>query len=109
MNRSVSRGVVAAILCALSAAVVAPVAMAQTKHDSNTLHKLGKAIEYPIRKTTENASVDIHRTEGRKSVLHRRNGNRTYRSVVTPSGNLYRKSALSHSSHYRHHRHHRHH
>lgn len=105
IRSALSRGV-AAVLCALSTAVVSPLALAQERHDSNTLHKLGKAIEYPIRKTTENASVDIHRTEGRKSVLHRRNGNRTYRAVVTPNGGLYRKSALSHSGRHRHHRRH---
>ena len=106
IRSALSRGVVAAVLCAFSAAVVSPAALAQQKHDSNTLHKLGKAIEYPVRKTSENASVAAHRAEGRKSVLHRRNGNRTYRSVVTSNGRLYRKSALSHSRRHRHHRHH---
>ncbi|MDQ2799961.1 MAG: hypothetical protein M3Y13_09990 [Armatimonadota bacterium] len=105
MIRLISRGIVAAVVCTLAAALVSPMALAD-KHDSNTLHKLGKAIEYPVRKTTENTSVDIHRAEGRKSVLHRRNGNRTYRSVVTSHGRLYRKSRVGHHGHYRHHRRH---
>lgn len=116
MTRFFTRGIVAALACVLGTAVVAPVAQAE-KHDSNTLHKLGKAIEYPIRKTSENASVDVHRAYGRKSVLHRRNGNRTYRAVVTPSGALYRKSRVGHQRmmahrpmrHYRHYRHYPHH
>ncbi|MDQ2799992.1 MAG: hypothetical protein M3Y13_10145 [Armatimonadota bacterium] len=108
MTRFLSRGIAAALLCLFGAAIAAPAALAE-KHDSNTLHKIGKAIEYPIRKTSENASVDVHRAYGRKSVLHRRNGNRTYRAVVTPNGNLYRKSRVGHHRVYRrHHRHHRH-
>lgn len=93
--RLTSRG--AALACALGAVLLAP--MAQAQHDSNTLHKLGKAIEYPIRKTTENTSVDIHRAEGRKSVVHRRNGNRTYRAVVTPGGHIHRKYRVGHRHH----------
>lgn len=96
MTRLISRGVAAAVMvCALGAAVVLPMAQAQ-KHDSNTLHKLGKAIEYPIRKTSENASVAAHRTVGAKSVVHRRNGNRTYRSVVTSKGRIHRKYRVGH-------------
>ncbi len=102
MIRLISRGIVAAVACTLAAALVSPMALAD-KHDSNTLHKLGKAIEYPVRKTTENTSVDIHRAEGRKSVLHRRNGNKTYRAVVTPSGHVYRKYRVGHQHHRRHH------
>jgi len=99
--RLISR--VAALVCVLGTALLSPMAQAD-KHDSNTLHKLGKAIEYPIRKTTENASVDIHRAEGRKSVVHRRNGNRTYRAVVTSNGGLYRKSRVGYHGHHRRHR-----
>lgn len=98
--------IVAVLACILGAALVSP--MAQAKHDSNTLHKLGKAIEYPIRKTSENASIAAHRTVGAKSVVHRRNGNRTYRSVVTSKGRIHRKYRVGHR-HYRHYRHYRHH
>lgn len=98
MIRFVSRGIAAALVCALGGAIVAPMAQAD-KHDSNTLHKLGKAIEYPVRKTTENASIAAHRTVGAKSVVHRRNGNRTYRSVVTPNGRVYRKYRVGHRHH----------
>lgn len=94
MIRFISRGVAAALVCALvcalGTALVSPMARAE-KHDSNTLHKLGKAIEYPVRKTTENASIAAHRTVGAKSVVHRRNGNKTYRSVVTSNGRIHRK------------------
>lgn len=105
MIRLISRGVVAALVCALAAALVSPMALAE-KHDSNTLHKLGKAIQYPIRKTSENASIAAHRTVGAKSVVHRRNGNKTYRSVVTSNGRIHRKYRIGHHGHYRHHRRH---
>lgn len=99
MIRFISRGAAAAVLaCALGTAFVAPMAQAQ-KHDSNTLHKLGKAIEYPVRKTTENASIAAHRTVGAKSVVHRRNGNKTYRSVVTSNGRIHRKYRVGHRHH----------
>ena len=76
--RLISRGIAAAAACLL----VLSAATAQAKgHDSNTLHKLGKAIEYPVRKASENTSIAAHRTVGAKSVVHRRNGNKTYRSV----------------------------
>ena len=98
--------VVAALVCALGLALLAPTAQAQQKHDSNSLHKFGKAIEYPFRKASENTSVSIHRAEGRKSVVHRRNGNKTYRSVVTPKGHIHRLYRVGH--HRRHaRRHHR--
>jgi len=89
MTRSISCGIAAALFCILGVGIAAPMAQAEG-HDSNTLHKLGKAIQYPIRKTSENASVDVHRAYGRKSVVHRRNGNKTYRSVVTPGGHIHR-------------------
>ena len=54
-------GVAAALACAV---LVQSLAVAQTadrgkypeKHDSNTLHKIGKAIQYPVRKLGENVS-----------------------------------------------------
>ena len=89
-----SRGI-AACAALLGFALLAPMAQAKG-HDSNTLHKIGNAIQYPIRKTTDNTSIDIHRAEGRKSIEHRRNGNKTYRAVVTPKGHLYRLHRVGH-------------
>ena len=80
----------------LSLALLAPTAAQAKGHDSNSLHKLGRAIQYPFRKASENTSVDIHRAEGRKSVVHRRNGNKTYRSVVRPSGHIHRLYRVGH-------------
>ncbi len=96
-----------AAACALSSA---PAALAQ--HDSNTGHKIGKAIQYPFRKggeniskstrkeakdvqygarkNTTNLSVDAHRATGHDSVERRRNGSRRHNAVVTPKGHLYR-------------------
>ncbi len=85
----------AALACVLGVALAAAPAQAKG-HDSNTLHKLGKAIEYPVRKASENTSVVAHRATGSKSVVHRRNGNRTYRSVVTANGRLHRKHRVGH-------------
>jgi len=90
----------AALACVLGVAL-APQAAQAKGHDSNTLHKLGKAIEYPVRKTSENASVAAHRATGSKSVVHRRNGNRTYRSVVTANGRIHRKYRVGHRRRYR--------
>lgn len=84
---------VAALACAFAA--LSPLAHAE-KHDSNTLHKLGKAIQYPVRKAGENTSIVAHRATGQKSVVHRRNGDKTYRSVVTPNGNIHRKYRVGH-------------
>ena len=82
------------------------------KHDSNSLHKLGKSIQYPFRKAgenvskstqkgakdvqygtrknSENLSVSTHRATGTKSVVRRKNGTRRHDTVVTPKGHLYR-------------------
>ena len=89
MNKTFVAGAAALLSLAVPALLAGP-ALAQEKHDSNTLHKLGKAIEYPVRKTATNASVDAHRATGHNSVVHRRNGNRTHNTVVTPKGHLYR-------------------
>jgi hypothetical protein len=107
MIRLIPRGVAAALACVLGTVLISPMALAG-KHDSNTLHKLGKAIQYPVRKASENASIAAHRTVGEKSVVHRRNGNKTYRAVVTPNGRIHRKYRVGHR-HVRHVRHHRHH
>ena len=82
------------------------------KHDSNSLHKLGRSIQYPFRKAGENASkstrkgakdaqygtrknsqnlsVSTHRVTGQNSVVRRKNGARRHNTVVTPKGHLYR-------------------
>lgn len=96
--RLVLRGIAAALVCLVGMAFVAPMASAEG-HDSNTLHKLGKAIQYPIRKASENTSITAHRAVGAKSVVHRRNGNRTYRSVVTANGRIHRKYRVGHRRH----------
>ena len=54
------------------------------KHDSNTLHKLGNAIQYPIRKAGENLSVATHRTTGQNSVVKDQMHGST--EVVQPGG-----------------------
>lgn len=95
MLRSFVRVGIAALALALASVMVSPAAHAE-KHDSNTLHKLGKSIQYPFRKASENASINVHRAEGRKSVVHRRNGNKTYRAVVTSTGRIHRKYRVGH-------------
>ena len=82
------------------------------KHDSNSLHKLGKSIQYPFRKAGENVSkstrkgakdvqygtrknsqnlsVNAHRAVGTKSVVRRKNGPYRHDTVVTPKGHLHR-------------------
>ena len=55
------------------------------KHDSNTLHKLGNAIQYPVRKAGENISVGSLRTVGNNSVVKDQRHDST--EVVKPSGN----------------------
>ena len=82
------------------------------KHDSNSLHKLGKSIQYPFRKAGENVSkstrkgakdaqygarknaanlsVSTHKVTGQNSVEHRKNGAARHDTVVTPKGQLHR-------------------
>jgi len=76
-------GAVAVAILGIGALASAP-ALAEQKHDSNTLHKLGNAIQYPVRKSTENLSIDVHRAMGHKSVESLTNENRN--AVITPSG-----------------------
>ena len=81
-------------------------------HDSNTLHKLGKSIQYPFqkggenlskstrkgakdvqygtRKNTQNLTVSTHRVTGQNSVTRRKNGTARHDTVVTPKGHLHR-------------------
>ncbi|MGI4788875.1 MAG: hypothetical protein ACRYFS_08490 [Janthinobacterium lividum] len=94
-----TRGVAVAFVGLMTLIMLAP--MAQAKHDSNSLDKLGRSIEYPFRKTSENTSIAIHRAEGRKSVVHRRNGNKTYRSIVTSNGHVHRLYRVGHHRRYR--------
>lgn len=96
MTHYTSRGIAAASFCLLGLALLAPTAQAKG-HDSNTLHKLGNAIQYPVRKASENTSIVAHRAVGEKSVVHRRNGNKTYRAVVTPKGGVRRLHRVGHS------------
>ena len=78
-------------------------------HDSNTLHKLGNAIQYPARKLGENTSkttqktakatqyvtrkggehtsVAVHQATNHNSVITRRN--KQAHRVVTPGGHVY--------------------
>ena len=86
---------IAAAAALLGLALLAPVAQAKG-HDSNSLHKFGNAIQYPFRKASENTSITAHRAVGEKSVVHRRNGNKTYRAVVTPKGRIKRLHRVGH-------------
>lgn len=99
-------------LCAIAAALAclvvcpAPIRADNSKHDSNTLHKVGKAIaypvkkaagnvsksankggqavQYPVRKAGENVSLTTHRALGHNSVAHHRP--QKTKAVVTPNG-----------------------
>ena len=88
-------GIVALTVATMAAATPA----FAKKHDSNTLSKIGHAIQYPVNKAGQNASVDVHRAAGHNSVEHRRNGNKTHNAVVTPKGHIYR---VHHRRHRRH-------
>lgn len=48
----------AVVAAALACAVLGPAVVRadDAKHDSNTLHKIGKAIAYPVKKAAGNAS-----------------------------------------------------
>ncbi len=85
-------------IAALAATVLA-VTPALAKHQSNTLRKLGGAIQYPFNKAAQNTSVTAHRVINHKSVMHRRNGNRTHKVVITPKGHIYRIHHHHHRSH----------
>lgn len=98
--RLIARGTAAAFLALLGLALAAPAASAKG-HDSNSLHKFGNAIQYPFRKASENTSIAAHRAVGEKSVVHRRNGNKTYRAVVTANGRIHRKYRVGSRRHRR--------
>lgn len=103
----------AALLLGVSASAQTPERGAVPQpHDSNTLHKLGKSIQYPFQKAGENVSkstrkgakdvqygtrknaqnlaVSTHRVTGQNSVVRRKNGAARHDTVVTPKGNLHR-------------------
>ncbi len=82
----------------------------QPKHNSNTLSKIGKAIQYTTRKDTENAVKDTHHATNSKSVTRNRHTGNNY--VETPTGKHIFKSTTNpkilHRKYGRHHhRHHR--
>jgi hypothetical protein len=54
------------------------------KHNSNSLSKLGNAIQYPFRKAGENMSVNTHRGTGHNSVTKDEQSGST--EVVRPHG-----------------------
>lgn len=103
----------ALLLTALSASAQTPDRGAVPEpHDSNSLHKLGKSIQYPFRKAGENVSkstrkgakdaqygtrknaqnltISTHRAVGQNSVERRKNGTKRHDTVVTPKGQLHR-------------------
>jgi hypothetical protein len=84
MNKHFS-GIAAVLVAVIALAIPA---LAQQKHDSNTLSKIGKAIQYPVRKAGENLAVDVHRGTHSKSVVTNRHTGAKY--VETPSGHKYR-------------------
>jgi hypothetical protein len=85
---------IAGIAALLAMTVAAPVNAAggindrgkyKPKHDSNTLHKWGNAIQYPFRKGGENLSIDTHRATGHNSVI--KNQKRGATEVENYNGN----------------------
>ncbi|MDR3708064.1 MAG: hypothetical protein P4L33_07170 [Capsulimonadaceae bacterium] len=87
---------------AIAALLTAGAGTVAQAHDSNTLHKLGKAIQYPVRKAGENLDVDIHRSEHKKSVEVDRNRHEKF--VIKPNGQkVFKSNYGSYHHHYRHH------
>ncbi len=93
MIRPFQTGVTSLLTLAVAATMAVPV-FAQSgisgrgkmpgKHESNTLKKIGKDVQYGVRKSSENLSVDAHRAVGRNSVRKSKKKHRTY--IVTPKG-----------------------
>ncbi|HEX5323767.1 MAG TPA: hypothetical protein VFW40_08270 [Capsulimonadaceae bacterium] len=105
MIRALKFGVAAILAAGVFATLSSPQAFADKKHDSNTLHKIGNAIQYPVRKAGENLAIDTHRAEGRKSVAHTNQGHNV---VITPQGSKYViHHRYAHHRYVRHRRHHR--
>jgi len=109
MNTKTVCGFVAALATTVSALAAGP-AFAE-KHDSNTLHKLGNAIQYPVRKAGENLSVSAHRTVHEDSHVSDRPHNR--KVIITAEGDkipgrpdrpyAHRRGTKKHHHHVRHH------
>ena len=58
-------------------------------HDSNTLHKIGRAITYPTRKDSANISTVTHRAINKNSVTNKKYGPvLRQKTAVTPGGHL---------------------
>jgi len=90
---------------AIAVAAIATLSLAApVQADSNTLHKIGNAIQYPVRKAGENISVGVHRDEHKKSVETNRGEH--LKEVVTPNGTRYVKGTTSGRHRHRHHRRH---
>jgi hypothetical protein len=81
-------------IAALAASVLAATP-ALAEHHSNTLHKIGSALQYGVRKDASNLSIDTHRALGKKSVEHRRYGRYRRNVVITPKGHV--KPAYHHA------------
>lgn len=83
----ISRGLAATLVLGATLCA-APGALAQHEHHSNTLSKVGHAIEYGVRKDAKNVSKVTHRTIGHNSVVRRNHGHHHYNRVLTPKGHL---------------------
>ncbi|HEY3331633.1 MAG TPA: hypothetical protein VGK19_16505 [Capsulimonadaceae bacterium] len=104
--------VTAAVLAATTLASFAPSPAFAEKHDSNTLHKFGKAIEYPFRKAGENVSTGVHRASKSKSVETDRgkhikqvvkpNGDRVYKEPTSGSHSKWAHKTKHHKHHIKH-------
>jgi hypothetical protein len=92
-----------AVTIAIFAILIGGAGTTARAHDSNTLHKLGKAIQYPVRKAGENIDVDVHRSQHKKSVEVDRG--RQEKFVIKPNGSKVYKS--SYGAAHRRHRHHK--
>ena len=93
MNNVFRTGMTALLVCTFAASLTSPAVFAQgekEKHDSNTLHKLGNAIQYPVRKAATNASITAHQATGKNSVVKKKSHKtgKTVKRVVTPSGHV---------------------
>ena len=64
------------------------------KHNSNTLSKIGKSIEYTTRKDSENLTASVHRGTHSKSIVRNRHTGNNY--VLKPNGHHVFKSTTNH-------------
>ena len=105
-----TNGLKIAVTIAMGAMITSGMMPVAQAHDSNTLHKIGFAIQYTVRKDTENLDVDIHRAEHKRSVEADRQHNARF--VVLPDGGkIYkgpngRRGFYAHRNHYMADRHH---